>query len=56
LLDYLEISGLRDEPVVEEFLRVAGKAEEEFSVGLQLVNGLNCFVYLRETHSKQNDK
>ena len=47
LWTYLKIAGLRDEPVVEELLGLAGKAEEELSVGLQLVDGLHCLVDLQ---------
>ena len=46
---YLEVSGLGDEPVVEELLGLPGEAEEEFSVGLQLVDGLHRLMDLQHT-------
>ncbi|CAH2210979.1 jg20075, partial [Pararge aegeria aegeria] len=35
---YLEVSGLAHEPLLDELLRVLAEAQEEFAVGLQLVD------------------
>merc|ERR1719336_2476282 len=42
----LQVSGLRDEPLVDKELRVLGKAEIELAVSLHRVDRLNCLVNL----------
>lgn len=44
---YLEVSTLGLEPVLNEVLRVVAEAQHEVSLGLQLVNRLNGLVDLR---------
>ena len=42
----LQVPGLGLKPLVYEQLRVLGETEEEFSAGLEAVNGLHRLVYL----------
>lgn len=42
----LQISGLRDDPFVDELLRILGETQEEFAVRLQLVDSLDSLVDL----------
>ena len=42
----LEVTCLRYQPVVDEFLRLFGKAEEEVSANLQLVDVLHSLMNL----------
>ena len=51
---YLEVSGLWDEPVVDELLRVFREAQHELSVDLQLVDGLNRLMDLQQTNNLKN--
>jgi len=44
----LEISCLRHHPAVDELLRVLGKPEEEIAIRLELIDGLNRLVNLRQ--------
>lgn len=41
---YLKITRLRDDPFVDELLRILGETKEELSVRLQLVDGLDSLV------------
>lgn len=43
---HLEVSALWLQPVIDEALRISGKAEHELSLGFQLVNGLNGLMDL----------
>merc|ERR1719422_1604436 len=42
----LQVSGLGLEPFVDEQLRILGETQEEFSAGLQTVDGLHSFMNL----------
>merc|ERR1719422_2139836 len=42
----LQVSGLGLEPFVDEQLRILGETQEEFSAGLQTVDGLQCIINL----------
>ena len=44
---YLKIPCLGDEPVVDEFLRLLRKTQEEVTIDLQLVNSFHCVVDLQ---------
>ena len=46
---HLQIAALRNEPVVDELLRVFREAEEEISADLQLVDALHRLVDLTAT-------
>lgn len=46
LYTHLEVPALRLQPVIDEALRIAGEAEHELSLGLQVVDGLDGFVDL----------
>lgn len=43
---YLQVPALGLEPVIDEALRISGKAQHELTLGLQLVNCLYCFMDL----------
>lgn len=45
---YLQVPALGLEPVIDEALRISGKAQHELTLGLQLVNCLYCFMDLKE--------
>lgn len=51
---YLQIPALGLEPVVDEALRISGKAQHELTLCLQLVDGLNCFMDLKEANTEWN--
>lgn len=43
---YLQVSALRLEPVLDEVLWIVAEAQHEVSLGLQLVDVLDCLVDL----------
>lgn len=45
---HLQVSALRLEPVIDEALRVSCEAQHELPLSLQLVNGFNGLMDLRE--------
>ena len=49
---HLQIAALRNEPVVDELLRVFREAEEEISADLQLVDALHRLVDLTVTAAR----
>lgn len=44
---YLEVPTLRLKPVIDETLRVSGKAQHELPLGLQLIDSLYCLMDLK---------
>lgn len=41
---HLQVSRLRDDPLVNELLRVFGKTEEKFSIRFKRIYRFHCFV------------
>lgn len=44
---YLEVPALGLKPIIDETLRVSGKAQHELSLGLQLVDSFYCLMDLK---------
>ena len=42
-----KVARLRNDPFVDETLRILGEAQEKFPIRLQLIDGVNGFVYFR---------
>lgn len=51
---HLQVPALRLQPVIDETLRISGKAQHELSLGLQVIDGFNGLMDLKVTPTERN--